>query len=616
MTSVGISDDWCSTLCNALDVLREEVVCCDTTIVGNDQGTFRVHACVLAAASPTLKTYLRQATGHTYVVRVDHMSSSTWQGVLQFVYKGELCIAPGSSVASLMKAANTLQIPALQTALLAKPILETRVDEKQVVGEIALVEPCAASELNEEYRSSDTLPSVTDHKVDVRRVTAEETVTQCQPTPRQKSPKIRCKESVDAISELTTDSEIKGERNSDDSANESEDANEVDTPAAAVGAMSKYLCKLCGRTLTTNASLRRHMLVHNDDQHRCDTCHLECTSLYALRKHSRTHADEKPNVRSTSFSSIASSPHRKKIHTGVKPHVCDLCDDRFRSLGAWKMHRCSDTSNTHMKINAGGKPYVCDLCDDRFSSLGARKVHRRTHTSETEDAAGGAKRTYLCNVCGRVLATSGSLKKHMRVHSKSDRPYRCETCHFAFMTRHALRKHSRTHTGEKPYRCHVCGKCFSSHASLPYHMKIHTGERPFECDLCDSVFRSRSSLKVHRRTHTGEKPYPCSMCPRSFVTANTRMRHEWMHEGIKPYNCDLCEKAYTSSTKLKVHRRIHTGEMPFMCDICGLRFIKQAAMKTHVAGHHESLQRCVGVQLSTHDKGLVIEDVSIEVPYD
>ena len=39
-------------------------------------------------------------------------------------------------------------------------------------------------------------------------------------------------------------------------------------------------------------------------------------------------------------------------------------------------------------------------------------------------------------------------------------------------------------------------------------------------------------------------------------------------------------------------------------------------MKTHVAGHHKSLQRCVGVQLSTQEKGLVIEDVSIEVPYD
>ena len=85
---------------------------------------------MLAAASPTLKTYLRQAAGHTYVVRVDHMSSSTWQGVLQFVYKGEECIAPGSSVASLVKAANTLQIPALQTALLAKPTLDAQVGVK------------------------------------------------------------------------------------------------------------------------------------------------------------------------------------------------------------------------------------------------------------------------------------------------------------------------------------------------------------------------------------------------------------------------------------------------------------------------------------------------------
>ena len=412
----------------------------------------RTHACWLLQVRHSKPTYDKQQDIH--VVRVDHMSSSTWQGVLQFVYKGEVCISPGSSVASLVKAANTLQIPALQTALLAKPTLDAQVGvktantlqipalqtallakptldaqvgvktantlqipalqtallakptldaqvgvktanplqipalqtallakptldaqvgEKQVIGEIALVEPCsvAVSLLNEEHRSDETMPSVTGHgKVAVRRVTVEETVAKCEQTSQQKPP-IRCKESVDAVNESTTDNDNKAEPKSDDNTSETEGANEVDTPGAPFAAKPTYLCKLCGRALTTNGSLKRHMLVHNDKPYRCDTCHLECTSLYALRKHSRTHAGEKPHVRGKSFSTIASLSDHTKIHTGVPPHVCDLCDDRFHSRSAWKMHRCSDTSKTHMKIDTGAKHATYVMTDS------VRWVHGR-----------------------------------------------------------------------------------------------------------------------------------------------------------------------------------------------------------------------------------------------
>ena len=551
MASAGDDVVWGSTLCTALNVLREETAFCDTTVVGNDQKTFRAHACVLAAASPTLKTYLKQATGNTYVLRVDHMSSCTWQNVLQFVYTGRVFVAPGSSVASLSKAANTLQMLGLQTALLAQSKRETPNAKKPVAGDNAVEESRGAFELKEECCGAETLPSADHDYPVVRRVTAKKTVTK-----RIRRLPDHDDKAQEAVNDNTGD-------NTPEAVNDTPGDN---TPDAVNDTPNDNTPEAVNDTPGDNTPDAVNDTPYDNTPEAVNDTPGDNTPEAV----NDTPGDNTPDAVNDTPNDNTPDAVNDTPGDNTSEAVNDTAgDDDIKS------EHESDDSASETKV--------------------AKEVNKLVRNC-------AAKQEFLCNLCGKVLATKASLTRHILLHNENDRPFRCETCHMGFIAMHALRKHSRTHTGEKPYRCHVCGKSFSSSATLPYHMKIHSGEKPFVCDICEYAFRSTSALKVHRRTHTGEKPYPCGTCGRSFATANRRTRHVWTHEGRKPYHCDLCDKAYTSSTKLKVHRRIHTGERPFMCEVCGLLFSRQTAMNTHVAGHHKLLQRGLSVQSMAQEK--------------
>ena len=573
MTEDGV--DWGSTVCAALNVLREEGAFCDTTVVGNDQKTHRAHACILATASPTLKTYLKQATGNTYVVRVDHMSSSTWQCVLQFVYTGQVVITSGSSVASLSKAASTLQIRGLQmalssqcavrpitsknilpedivmrrrqcpshntetqekaatlsvskavgalkvhrlqTTLLSQTNLKTAAAEKPVSGEDGLEEPRVASQSDEEDPEAEAPSSMDDVTFSVRRAAINKTGAKRKRMRRLQMPArvLKTSEAVNAIED-----DIRSKHEFDD------DVTQTNT----------------SRVNQLNTDINYGVESENESG---------------------------DGAMQTSTSEV------NKLHTAIDG---DIKSDNEGGDDATE----TDTSNIDKPATATDTDITAHKGGDSAAETEVNRSARHRN--------GNNRPACLCNVCGKVLAP-GSLARHMFLHADGEKPYRCDTCHAGFVAMHALRKHARVHTGEKPYRCPVCGKAFSSSATLPYHMKIHTGEKPYVCDICEVAFRSQNAMTVHRRTHTGERPYTCDVCGKSFVTANRRNRHAWMHEGRKPYHCDFCDKTYTSSTKLKVHRRTHTGEKPFMCELCGMLFSRQASMKTHVAGHSKLLQR-------------------------
>ena len=103
-------DGWSRLLCNVLDDMRKRKAFCDTIILADDGHVFTAHACILAAASPVLKTRLKSRDIH---IQIDGISRRTWEILLQFMYRGDITVLDAAETEEVLKAGLTLCLTGL-----------------------------------------------------------------------------------------------------------------------------------------------------------------------------------------------------------------------------------------------------------------------------------------------------------------------------------------------------------------------------------------------------------------------------------------------------------------------------------------------------------------------
>lgn len=149
------------------------------------------------------------------------------------------------------------------------------------------------------------------------------------------------------------------------------------TPSAAAShkrvvhdKIKSYMCDLCGYACGTCGELRQHRAIHSDDKpFACRKCDKRFKTYSNLKTHMDTHEDTSYvcYVCSRVLNSRRTLRKHLLVHDDQCRHVCSYCNKAFKRR---------QTLKVHMYTHTGDKPLTCKWCDERFSYASTLRSHR------------------------------------------------------------------------------------------------------------------------------------------------------------------------------------------------------------------------------------------------
>ncbi|OAD60966.1 Broad-complex core protein isoform 6 [Eufriesea mexicana] len=180
-----------------------------------------------------------------------------------------------------------------------------------------------------------------------------------------------------------------------------------------------YTCDVCGKTLSTKLTLKRH----KEQQHFqplnsavCALCHKVFRTLNSLNNHK--------SIYHLLTSMTGLTLNSLNTQSAKKLFTCQLCGKVLCSKASLKRH----VADKHAERQ---EEYRCVICERVYCSRNSLMTHIE------------------CPYCRRNFSCYYSLKRHFQdKHEQSDTPYVCEFCNRTYRTKNSLTTHkSLQHRG-------------------------------------------------------------------------------------------------------------------------------------------------------------------------
>ncbi|XP_033113156.1 ras-responsive element-binding protein 1-like isoform X2 [Anneissia japonica] len=263
---------------------------------------------------------------------------------------------------------------------------------------------------------------------------------------------------------------------------------------------NNHSCNMCGRILSSQSSLDRHMLVHSGERpFKCPICKMAFTTNGNMNRHLRTHEKENEAVAETSIFDVTLQTNRQRKRIPSKRLL--ECDEDYMPIKK-KLAPKSPIKKT--------KPIIPLPRETVEISL------------QTEDLN--------CPVCHKAFLCKYGVLTHMEMHPHMS--LRCSICSAVFKNHKGLRMHiqmvhekvmkqtaSSVPVGFQDLAClHVD---FSSNSFPRVAQKwcednarrCGSARIKFVCKVCNKAFPCRAALELHENTHddnmTDIQQQPC-----------------------------------------------------------------------------------------------------------
>ncbi|XP_053695923.1 zinc finger protein 62-like [Sabethes cyaneus] len=189
-----------------------------------------------------------------------------------------------------------------------------------------------------------------------------------------------------------------------------------------------YKCETCGKSFTSNLSLKNHSLLHSEHLLKCEFCDEKFTMLREFECHRMSHPESAVTGKETK-----SLKNHGVFYTNQRPHKCNVCGKSYIRL----VHL-----NHHMRIHTGDL-FKCDRCGTKFATNSSKNKHLDIHQvydltlqpeTHTDDGV------YRCDICYREFVKLRSWQRHYSFHKESQ--VQCELCDQTFAGRFSLLEHT------------------------------------------------------------------------------------------------------------------------------------------------------------------------------
>ncbi|WAR11655.1 RREB1-like protein [Mya arenaria] len=364
-------------------------------------------------------------------------------------------------------------------------------------------------------------------------------------------------------------------------------------------------CKICGKILSSQSSLDRHMLVHSGERpFLCKICNMSFTTNGNMHRHSRIHAKEENlktlgaqfHQRRTGKAAwrqrVTNYLNQQKLTTSPQDILKNLPNHSQHSVfgaPAEIMSHMSSVAGLKRQFSATDltsdwpisfkRPALESTSDSDRSSVSPRKTVPQmisiksepmdestfSETSRQEED----KEVLHCPACPKTFLCKYGLASHIETHPSLSS--HCGLCNVSFknpqkLRLHRLISHTESEKGEESKEeDNVNKEVNEDNDDKPSEVKVGFNDLTF-VDFSVEKFPLIAKNYFEKNARQSSDTYLnfiCKLCSKSFPCKSSLILHTYSHSKDKCTTCPLCECDYADVSEFHAHMLKHLSDRAF-----------------------------------------------------